>query len=68
MAEGDVGGTKAGGARASDSINKREKANEDMYIREQEQQKLKTLKDKIEAQERHLKELKDHMYVDSIAN
>lgn len=61
----------------SDSFNKREKANEDMAIRNREKEKyfrvdyfdnpvanplrLMNLKAKIEAQQKHLKELSEHL-------
>ncbi|MCJ1436838.1 hypothetical protein MMC27_006220 [Xylographa pallens] len=39
MAEGSTGGTRAGGEAQGDSFTKREKANEDFYIRQQEKEK-----------------------------
>lgn len=47
MAEGDTGGSRSGGAAQGDAFTKREKANEDYYVREQEKQKLEALKKKI---------------------
>ncbi|MCJ1245865.1 hypothetical protein MMC30_003069 [Trapelia coarctata] len=39
MAEGDVGGIRAGGSASSDAFNKREKANEDYYVKQKEKEK-----------------------------
>nr|OQO24950.1 hypothetical protein B0A51_04728 [Rachicladosporium sp. CCFEE 5018] len=47
MAEGDTGATRSGGAASSDAFSKREAADESMYIRRQEQEKLAALKKKI---------------------
>ena len=54
MAAGDTGGTRSGGAAQGDAFSKREKASEDLYVRQQEQEKLKTLKAKIAASESQL--------------
>lgn len=54
MAGGDTGATRSGGAAAGDAFTKREKANEDFYVRDQEKQKLEQLKKKIAAQEEAL--------------
>ncbi|KAI4155809.1 MAG: hypothetical protein LQ340_000742 [Diploschistes diacapsis] len=61
MAEGATGATRAGGAASSDSFSKREKANEDMAIKNREREKLMALKAKVEAQQKHLKDLSDHI-------
>ncbi|MCJ1224737.1 hypothetical protein MMC12_001382 [Toensbergia leucococca] len=55
--EGATGGIRSGGAAQGDAFSKREKAGEDMYVREQEMQKLRTLKKNIEDQKKHLEEL-----------
>ncbi|MCJ1240411.1 hypothetical protein MMC14_008413 [Varicellaria rhodocarpa] len=57
MAAGDTGATRSGGVAQSDSINKREKANEDMYVRQQEREKLMQMKEKLLEQQKHLKDL-----------
>ncbi|KAF1985702.1 putative ATPase inhibitor, mitochondrial [Aulographum hederae CBS 113979] len=49
---------KSGGARSSDAFNKREKAAEDMWIREQEKDKLKHLSNKLAEEQKVLNELK----------
>ena len=47
MAEGDTGSTRSGGAAQGDAFTKREQANEDYYVREQEKKKLADLRKKI---------------------
>lgn len=54
MAEGDTGATRSGGAAQSDAFSKREKANEDYYVREEEKKKLEALRKKIADQEAQL--------------
>ncbi|MCJ1401903.1 hypothetical protein MMC11_005120 [Xylographa trunciseda] len=39
MVEGATGGTRAGGEAQGDSFSKREKANEDYYVRQKEKEK-----------------------------
>ncbi|KAK8206658.1 ATPase inhibitor [Zalaria obscura] len=60
MAAGDTGATRSGGAAQSDSFNKREKAAEDMYVRNQEREKLAALKKKIADQEAQLQKDREH--------
>jgi hypothetical protein len=50
MAGGDTGAPRAQG----DAFTKREKANEDYYVRQEEQKKLEALKKKIADQEEAL--------------
>merc|ERR1712187_954758 len=50
MGEGDTGAPKSGGAAASDSFSRREAANEAVYIKQQEQEKLQALKKKLSDQ------------------
>jgi hypothetical protein len=57
--------TRSTNHRNRDAFSKREKASEDLYVRQKEREKLKELKAKIEQQQKHLKELGDHMYVSS---
>jgi len=59
-AEGSTGAPRSGGAAASDSFTKREQANEDYYVKQQEKQKLEQLKKKISDGEAQLaKDRKD---------
>lgn len=53
MAETDRG-PGAGGATQGDSFKKRESASEDLYVRQQEQEKLRILKQKIQDSEKQL--------------
>lgn len=55
------GFSRPGGQAAGDSFTKREKAAEDLYIREQEKLKLKELKAKLQQQRKHLDELDAHI-------
>ncbi|PNS16077.1 hypothetical protein CAC42_4478 [Sphaceloma murrayae] len=48
MAEGSTGATRSGGAAQGDAFQKREEASENLYIKQQEAEKLKALKAKIE--------------------
>jgi len=54
MAEGDIGAVRSGGSAYSDSFNRREKAAEDMYIREKEKMTIALLKERIALQEAQL--------------
>ncbi|KAF2718337.1 hypothetical protein K431DRAFT_287732 [Polychaeton citri CBS 116435] len=51
MGEGDTGGIRYGGAAHGDAFNKREKAAEDLYIRQREADIVKLLKEKIAKKE-----------------
>ena len=53
-AEGDTGAPRTGGAAQGDSFTKREQANEDYYVKQQERQKLEALKKKIADSEAQL--------------
>ncbi|CUS12098.1 unnamed protein product [Tuber aestivum] len=55
--------TRPGGEAAGDAFTKREKANEDLYVRAQEKAKLLQLKEKLANQRKHLDELDAHMCV-----
>ncbi|KAI9876876.1 MAG: hypothetical protein M1830_005419 [Pleopsidium flavum] len=46
----------------SDAFNKREKADENYYIKKMEKEKLMALKEKLQQQRKHLTELEKHMY------
>ena len=56
MAGGDAGAPRSGGSAQSDAFTKREKASEDLYVRQQEKEKLQALKKKIADQEAELAE------------
>ena len=51
MAEGDTGGIRHGGEKSADTWSKREKAAEDMYIRQREKEIMVLLREKIRAQQ-----------------
>ena len=53
-AEGDTGGVRSSGQRAGDGWTRREKAAEDMYIKEREKAIVLLLKEKIAKQEEQL--------------
>ncbi|KAI9371636.1 mitochondrial ATPase inhibitor, IATP-domain-containing protein [Aspergillus egyptiacus] len=59
---GETGGTRPGGSQASDQFQKREAAQENLYIHQKEQEKLLALRKKIEEQRKHLNELDKHLY------
>jgi len=61
MAAGDTGATRSGGVASSDAFNKREQADEALYVRKKEREKLMALKAKITEQQKHLKDLEDHI-------
>ncbi|KAN0069524.1 ATPase inhibitor, mitochondrial [Elaphomyces granulatus] len=63
MGEGDTGAPRPGGVKAEDQFTRREAAQETLYIREKEMEKLKALRVKLKEQRRHLDELDKHMYV-----
>ena len=54
MAEGDTGGMRRGGERSADTWTRREKAAEDMYIKEREKEIVLLLKEKIAKQKEQL--------------
>ncbi|MCJ1353028.1 MAG: hypothetical protein MMC33_003012 [Icmadophila ericetorum] len=61
MSEGATGGVRSGGEAQGDAFNKREKANEDYYVRQKEREKLTALKTKLAEQRKHLDELDKHI-------
>ncbi|KAL4875944.1 mitochondrial ATPase inhibitor, IATP-domain-containing protein [Aspergillus karnatakaensis] len=61
MAAGDTGATRSGGQQASDQFQKREAAQENLYIHQKEQEKLLALRKKIDEQRKHLDELDKHL-------
>jgi hypothetical protein len=56
LAEGDTGATRRGGSAQGDTWTRREKAAEDLYIRQREKDIMKMLREKIKAQEAILEE------------
>ncbi|KAJ0325209.1 hypothetical protein Brms1b_000512 [Colletotrichum noveboracense] len=62
MSEGDTGAPPKMGGQG-DAFQRREKAAEDMAIRQREREKLLELKKKLAEQQAHLQQLSDHMYV-----
>jgi len=61
MAEGDTGAPRTGGTAAGDSFTKREAAQENIYVKEKELEKLRDLKRKLSEQRKHLDELDKHI-------
>ncbi|KZF22102.1 hypothetical protein L228DRAFT_261322 [Xylona heveae TC161] len=63
MAEGATGSgaSRPGGEHSGDAFSRREKANEDYYVRQKEKEKLLGLKEKLAAQRKHLDELDRHI-------
>ena len=60
MAAGDTGAPPKTGGQG-DAFQKRERAQEEMFIRKAEREKLLALRDKIKAQQEHLQHLQDHI-------
>ncbi|KAK9452282.1 ATPase [Limtongia smithiae] len=58
---GSVGSVRPGGEKSSDSFQKREKAQEDFYVRQVEKQKIEALREAIKKQREHLDELATHL-------
>ncbi|KAF2017582.1 hypothetical protein BU24DRAFT_420616 [Aaosphaeria arxii CBS 175.79] len=63
MTGGDTGSgaSRAGGIRSGDAFTKREAANEEMYIRQEERAKLLAIKEKLKQQRQHIDELEKHI-------
>jgi len=51
------GASRTGGERAGDAFTKREKAQEELWIKEEETKKLLELRAKLKAQAKHIDEL-----------
>lgn len=64
MAGGDAGAPRSGGAASGDAFTKREEASENMYIKNQEREKLEALKKKVQQGESQL--AKDKAELDKI--
>ena len=50
----------------SDAFTRREKGNEDYYIRMHEKEKLDAVKQKMDEAQKHIGDLKAHMYVNPV--
>ncbi|KMP04679.1 hypothetical protein DIZ76_015159 [Coccidioides immitis] len=61
MGEGDTGAVRPGGVQSGDAWTKKESAQENMFIRQQEIEKLRALKEKLKQQRKHLDELDAHI-------
>jgi len=63
MSEGSAGSgfSRPGGEAQGDSFTKREKANEDYYVRKKELEKLAAIKEKLKQQRQHLDDLDKHL-------
>jgi len=63
MAEGDLGSgaSRSGGGKAGDAFTRREQASEDMYIKQEERNKLQLLKDKLQKQQEHIEKIKENI-------
>ncbi|KAK9463402.1 ATPase [Lipomyces oligophaga] len=59
--EGATGSVRSGGEKSSDSFNKREKANEDFFVRQVEAEKLKALREALKKQREHLDAIETHL-------
>lgn len=55
------GATGAPRANSPDAFNKREQAQEDYYVRQEEKRKLAALKEALKKQKEHLNEVEKHM-------
>ncbi|OJD14396.1 hypothetical protein AJ78_05243 [Emergomyces pasteurianus Ep9510] len=62
MGEGDVGAPKVTGKMSTtNSWSKKEAADEAMYIKQREMEKLRNLREKLKQQRQHLDELDAHI-------
>ncbi|KAK9368114.1 mitochondrial ATPase inhibitor, IATP-domain-containing protein [Lipomyces kononenkoae] len=59
--EGATGAPRSGGEKQSDTFTKREKAQEDLYVRQVEAQKLKALREALKKQREHLDDIEAHL-------
>ncbi|KAI9892937.1 MAG: hypothetical protein M1814_000821 [Vezdaea aestivalis] len=63
MAGGDTGAPRSSGGKTStDAFTKREKASEDLYVREQEKAKLLEVRKKLAESQKHVQEIEEHLY------
>ncbi|KAI1927277.1 ATPase inhibitor [Ophidiomyces ophidiicola] len=61
MGEGDTGAPRSGGLQSGDAWTKKESAQENLFIRQKEIEKLRLLKEKLKQQRQHLDELDAHI-------
>jgi len=61
MGEGDTGAPRSGGMQSGDSWTKKESAQENMFVKQKEMEKLRILKEKLKKQRQHLDELDAHI-------
>ncbi|KAF2864837.1 mitochondrial ATPase inhibitor, IATP-domain-containing protein [Massariosphaeria phaeospora] len=63
LAGGDTGSgaSRSGGSRGGDAFTKRETAAEELYIKQEERQKLLAIKEKLKQQKQHIEELEKHI-------
>ncbi|OAK97616.1 hypothetical protein IQ06DRAFT_379463 [Phaeosphaeriaceae sp. SRC1lsM3a] len=55
------GSSRAGGIASGDAFTKREAANEELYIRQEEKAKLLAIKEKLKQQRQHIEDLDKHI-------
>ncbi|PGH05827.1 hypothetical protein AJ80_08275 [Polytolypa hystricis UAMH7299] len=61
MGEGDTGAPRSAGMKSGDVWTKKESAQENLFVRQKEMEKLKVLKEKLQKQRQHLDELDAHI-------
>ncbi|KAF3483881.1 uncharacterized protein GIQ15_03205 [Arthroderma uncinatum] len=61
MTEGSTGAPRAGGVQSGDAWTKKESAEENLYVKRKETEKLLALKEKLKQQRAHLDELDAHI-------
>ncbi|EFQ99718.1 hypothetical protein MGYG_02731 [Nannizzia gypsea CBS 118893] len=61
MTEGSTGAPRSGGSHSGDAWTKKESAEENLYMRKKEHEKLLALKEKLKQQRAHLDELDAHI-------
>ncbi|EEP76898.1 predicted protein [Uncinocarpus reesii 1704] len=61
MGEGDTGAIRPGGVQSGDAWTKKEAAQENIFIKQKELEKLRSLKEKLKQQRQHLDDLDAHI-------
>ncbi|KAL1958412.1 hypothetical protein VTO42DRAFT_4513 [Malbranchea cinnamomea] len=61
MGEGDTGSIRPGGTASGDAWTKKESAQENIYMKQREMEKLKAIREKLKKQREHLDELDAHI-------
>ncbi|KAK7205678.1 mitochondrial ATPase inhibitor, IATP family protein [Myxozyma melibiosi] len=59
--EGATGSVRPGGEKSGDSFQKREAAQENLYVRQVEAEKLKALREALKKQREHLDTIENHL-------